>query len=216
MIIESEDAARRFVAERCSAASFAALERFVDLLIEENQQQNLISRTTVEKVWRRHIADSAQLLAHVPRETHDHTRKWLDLGTGAGFPGVVIAIMQPEDRHVLVESRKRRVDWLTRVIAALNLENCLVEGARLQKVETFPATFITARAFAPLPDLINLSARFSTAATTWLLPKGRSAEQERDELESGLRKMFHVKQSATNVDATILVGNGRPKGGSRG
>lgn len=215
MMIESEEAARAFVAERCSPQAFAALERFADELVAESERQNLIARSTIENLWQRHFADSAQLLDHVSRETGAcEMGPWLDLGTGAGFPGIVTAIMRPEMAHVLVESRKRRIEWLERMIALAGLENCRVEGARLQNVESFAAGIISARAFAPLKELISLSARFSTDRTIWLLPKGRSAAQERDELDSAQRKMFHVKQSVTSDDAAILVGTGRPKAGA--
>jgi len=211
-MIDNEEQAREFVAERCSTESFALLDVFVAALLAEAEHQNLISRSTIDCVWQRHIADSAQLLDHVPRGTKGI---WLDLGTGAGFPGIITAIMRPEIPHVLVESRKRRVAWLEHVIELASLDNCSAFGSRLQLVESFNAAVISARAFAPLPDLINLSARFSTERTTWLLPKGRSAEQERDELDSPQRKMFHVKQSLTSRDAAILVGKGRPKVGRR-
>lgn len=210
-MIETEIEAREFVASRCSASAFARLEQFADALIEETGNQNLIARSTIDQLWQRHIADSAQLLDHVPRETG----VWLDLGTGAGFPGIVTAIMRPDMPHVLVESRKRRIAWLEQVIELAGLQNCRVAGSRLQLVESFEASVISARAFAPLQELISLSARFSTEATTWLLPKGRSAKQERDELDSRQRKMFHVKQSATSRDAAILVGTGQPHTGSR-
>ncbi len=211
-MIESEEQARQFVADRCSPDSFAALERFADALLAEAQVQNLIARSTTETLWQRHFADSAQLLDHVPRETRG---TWLDLGSGAGFPGIVTAIMRPDIPHILVESRKRRVEWLERAIADAGLPMCRVYGSRLELVESFNADIISARAFAPLDELLRLSARFSTARTTWLLPKGRSAKQERDELESSQRGMFHVKQSVTSPDAAILVGTGRPKTGSR-
>ena len=211
MMIETEDQAKAFVAERCSTESFASLERFAAELLLESEKQNLIARSTVDTLWQRHMADSAQLLDHVPRETGP----WLDLGTGAGFPGIVTAIMRPDIPHVLVESRARRVEWLERMVALAGLENCQVIGSRMEKVETFAAGAITARAFAPLRDLINLSARFSTDRTTWLLPKGRSAAQERDELDTPQRAMFHVKQSVTSRDAAILVGTGRPSNGGR-
>ena len=211
-MIETEEQARAFVAERCSPASFVSLDVFVSELLVEAEHQNLISRSTIDHIWQRHIADSAQLLDHVPRGTEG---VWLDLGTGAGFPGIITAMMRPEIPHVLVESRKRRVAWLEGVIERASLENCSVMGSRLQLVEPFDAAVISARAFAPLPDLISLSARFSTDRTIWLLPKGRSAEQERDALDSPQRKMFHVKQSLTSRDAAILVGKGRPKVGRR-
>ena len=211
-MIETEDQARAFVAERCSEEAFAALEGFGRQLLEEAEHQNLIARSTVESLWQRHVADSAQLLDYVPRET---SGIWLDLGTGAGFPGIVTAIMRPDIPHVLVESRKRRVEWLERAISGAKLKNCTVLGSRLQAVEDLEAAVISARAFAPLKELISLSARFSTERTTWLLPKGRSAAQERDELDSSQRAMFHVKQSLTSSDAAILVGKGRPKVRSR-
>ncbi|RDS78514.1 16S rRNA (guanine(527)-N(7))-methyltransferase RsmG [Alteriqipengyuania lutimaris] len=215
-MIETEEQARAFVADLCSSDAFSALERFAAELLIEAAKQNLIARSTTDTLWQRHFADSAQLLDHVPRETDGaDAHPWLDLGSGAGFPGIVMAIMRPEVPHVLVESRARRVEWLERMVALAGLKQCRVVHSRLEKVESFPAGVITARAFAPLPQLISLSARFSTTGTTWLLPKGRSAAQERDELDSPQRAMFHVKQSVTSRDAAILVGTGRPKTGSR-
>jgi len=201
-VIASEAGARAFVAERCDATALAGLDRFVQLLRTENEQQNLVSAASLASVWQRHIADSAQLLDHVPRETG----YWLDLGTGAGFPGFVIAVMRPTWPVVLVESRKRRIDWLGSAVAALRLEYCHIEGHRLEMVPSTPAGVISARAFAPLARLIALSRRFSTNDTVWLLPKGRSAAQEVAELPPALRPMFHVEPSATDSDSGIVVG----------
>jgi 16S rRNA (guanine527-N7)-methyltransferase len=92
----------------------------------------------------------------------------------------------------------------------LGLENCRIVGARLENVDSFPAAVIVARAFAPLGKLLRLSARFSTPATVWLLPKGRSAAQEWAGLPDGVRKMFHVEQSATDTGGGILIGQGVP------
>ena len=191
------------------AASRLAL--LVDLLREENGRQNLVSQASLDEVWRRHIADSAQLLSHVPRET---CGPWLDLGTGAGFPGLVIAALRPEVEVLLVESRARRIEWLERARLALRLDRVTVIGSRLELVEARKVRTISARAFAPLPRLIDLSARFSTAETVWLLPKGRSAQQELDEL-SGWAHMFHVEQSLTDPDAGIIVGTLTARKGRR-
>lgn len=177
------------------------LERLIVMLEAENRQQNLVAASSLEDVWRRHIADSAQLVTHVPRETSP----WLDLGTGAGFPGLVVAVLRPDIEVVMVESRKRRIEWLERVVAELGLGRARVVGSRLEAVETFPAAVISARAFAQLAPLLALSARFSTTDTTWLLPKGRSAAQELHEL-IGWRQMFHVEQSLTDAEAGIIVG----------
>jgi 16S rRNA (guanine527-N7)-methyltransferase len=205
-MIASEADARRFCAERTDAVGLERLERLAVLLGEENERQNLVSNASLASVWQRHFADSLQLLDHVPRGTSD----WLDLGSGAGFPGLALAIGAPESRFVLVESRKRRVDWLTRAASELGLENCRVVGARLENVETFAAAVIVARAFAPLGKLLRLSARFSTPTTVWLLPKGRSAAQEWVEQPTSVQKMFHVEQSATDPGGGILIGRGVP------
>lgn len=206
-MIDGEDAARRFCAERSDAAGIDRLERFAALLAEENERQNLVSAASLATVWQRHFADSLQLLDHVPRGTGP----WLDLGSGAGIPGLAIACVEPEVPMLLVESRKRRVEWLLRAADTLGLENCRVLGARLETVETVPVRVITARAFAPLDKLLQLSARFSTRDTTWLLPKGRSAAQELAEQPTGVRAMFHVEQSQTDPEGGILIGQGTPQ-----
>ncbi|TIX49148.1 16S rRNA (guanine(527)-N(7))-methyltransferase RsmG [Alteraurantiacibacter aquimixticola] len=205
-MIATEEEARAFCAGLCDADAIARLERFIVMLAEENERQNLISGKSLEFVWQRHIADSLQLLTHVPRETSP----WLDLGSGAGMPGLVLAIARPDLEMHLVESRKKRVVWLQSVIDHFGLKNCTVHGSRLESVETSPMRVITARAFAPLGKLLSLSARFSTQETVWLLPKGRSAGQELSEQPESVRSMFHVEQSATDPQAGIVVGQGRP------
>ncbi len=206
-MIASESEARQFCAERTDAAGLERLERFAALLAAENRRQNLVSTASLESVWQRHFADSLQLFDHVPRETG---APWLDLGSGAGFPGLALAIARPDSAVVLVESRKRRVEWLAQAAGALGLENCRILGSRLESVESFEAGAITARAFAPLGKLLALSARFSTRATIWLLPKGRSAAQELAEQPKPVRRLFHVEQSQTDAAGGILVGQGTP------
>jgi 16S rRNA (guanine527-N7)-methyltransferase len=201
-MITSEEDARAFVSERCDAVAIAHIDRLVSMLAIENGRQNLVAASSIDTVWQRHIADSAQLIDYVPRET----ATWVDLGTGAGFPGLVIAAMRPGLSVTLVESRRRRADWLREAVATLDLRKCTVEGRRLEDVRASPVDVISARAFAPLPKLLALAHRFSTSATLWLLPKGRSAAQEVADLPKNLRKGFHVEQSATNSDSGIVVG----------
>jgi|TARA_R100000655_G_scaffold30705_1_gene61699 16S rRNA (guanine527-N7)-methyltransferase len=117
--------------------------------------------------------------------------------------------MRPDLEVILVESRKRRVDWLERAREGLALENCRVAGCRLEDVERFDAGTISARAFAPLDRLLDLAGRFSTKTTDWVLPKGRSAAQEVQGLPKNRRKMFHVEQSRTDPDAGVVVGRGQ-------
>lgn len=203
-MIESEEEARAWLQAlpECDGAALERLELLCAMLAEENQRQNLVSAASLDQVWLRHIVDSAQLLPHVPRET---ASPWLDLGTGAGFPGLVIAALRPECGVLMVESRKRRIDWLDRARIAMGLDKAQVLGQRLEMVETRQVSVISARAFAPLDRLLPLSARFSTTDTIWLLPKGRSAQQELDDLRKW-RHVFHVEQSLTDPQAGIIVG----------
>lgn len=176
-------------------------EILVDLLCEENSRQNLVSAASLDSVWLRHIVDSAQLLQDVPRETS----VWLDLGTGAGFPGLVIAALRPDMQVFMVESRNRRIEWLNRAAQAMGLSQAQVLGQRLELVETCKVDVISARAFAPLDKLLDLSTRFSTPNTLWLLPKGRSATHELETLV-GWDHLFHVEPSLTDAEAGIIKG----------
>ncbi len=203
-MITNEQQARDFCASLCNASAIDRLERFIPMLAAENEKQNLVSGASLELVWQRHLADSIQLLEHVPRGTSP----WIDLGSGAGMPGLVLAIACPDLTFHLVESRKKRVAWLESVAGHFNLVNCHVHGSRLEAVPTAPMQVICARAFAPLTKLLALSARFSTRDTHWVLPKGRSAGQELAEQPESIRAMFHVEQSRTDPDAGLVIGRG--------
>ncbi len=194
-----------------NAEAAGRLEQLVALLVEENAHQNLVSAASLDAVWLRHVVDSAQLIRLVPRETGS---PWLDLGTGAGFPGLVIAALRPECEVVMIESRARRAEWLERARIALGLQRAKIVAARLELVPTQPVCVISARAFAPLPRLLELSARFSTADTRWLLPKGRSAPQELHKL-TGWNHVFHVEHSLTDPEAGIIAGTLAGKTGAQ-
>ena len=213
MTLSSEQAARAWLKslEEWTPEAADRLEDLVALLTAENDVQNLVSDASLKDLWVRHYADSAQLLRYVPRETKG---PWLDLGTGAGFPGLVIAILRPECRVELVESRNKRIDWLGRACEALGLSNVSVLGDRLEAVGTHAVSAISARAFAPLPKLLDLSARFSTEETVWLLPKGRSARQELQELK-GWNHLFHVEQSLTDAESGVIVGTLKGRKGKK-
>lgn len=209
-MIANETEARAAIHQIGGAVAVEKLDLLATELKAENDRQNLVSKGSLGDVWVRHFFDSAQLTAYVPRGTRG---AWFDLGSGAGFPGLVLSVLRPDDPTVLVESRRRRIEWLHAMKEKLDLANCEIEGNRLEVVETREAAVISARAFAPLPKLLNLSARFSTARTHWVLPKGRSAAQEVQELPRKLRKMFHVEQSRTDDEAGIVVGQGKVEAG---
>ena len=190
-----------------SRETWARLDQFLVLLRDEMARQNLISKASADHIWARHVVDSAQLIIYAGKDGNQRT--WLDLGTGAGFPGIVIAILTNETVK-MVESRARRVAFLNHVLTSLEIgDRATVLGSRLEIIESFPADVITARAFAPLNRLISISHRFSTEKTVWLLPKGKNAVREVSELPHKLRKMFHVEQSLTDPEAGILIGKGK-------
>ncbi|NTZ43524.1 16S rRNA (guanine(527)-N(7))-methyltransferase RsmG [Altererythrobacter sp. SALINAS58] len=201
-MIANEDDAREFVARRCTDQAFLTLNDYVDELRAEAFEQNLVSRSSLDQVWTRHIADSAQLLDHVSHGT----RSWADLGSGAGLPGLVIAIMRPDLKVSLIESRRKRFEWLQTVCVNLELRNCQVLGRRLETIEDRHFDVISARAFAPLQKLFALAGRLADESTFWILPKGKSAADELAQLPSEAQKGFHVEQSVSDQNAGILVG----------
>ena len=188
-----------------SRETWERLEAFVAFLRREAMSQNLISASTLDSIWSRHIVDSAQLLKLRPDDVPGGA-SWLDLGSGAGFPGIIVAILS--GHHVtLVESRGRRIDYLQRTIGMLDLEsNVTLAGMPLERLETAPYSVISARAFAPLPRLFELAARFSTDKTIWLLPKGRNAVKEWDEVQPAWTGNFRIEPSVTDAESGILVG----------
>jgi len=185
----------------------AYLTSYTQMLLDEAEQQNLIAASTRDTIWARHIVDSAQLILLAGAQAGKH---WLDLGSGPGLPGIVIALCC-DCQVTLVESRARRVIFLESVVRELDLtDQVTINGCRLEVKESGPHDVITARAFAPLPKLLDLSLRFSTATTKWLLPKGKNAVNELANLPEHWQNMFHVKHSVTSEDAQILVGTGKP------
>jgi 16S rRNA (guanine527-N7)-methyltransferase len=197
--------------ERLSAAAgrtvsreaFAKVEDFVDLLRDAAAEQNLIARSTFDSLWDRHVLDSAQLARFEPRRG----ASWVDIGSGAGLPGLIIALLV--DGPVgLIEPRRLRADFLARAIERLEL------GSRVSvhhaKVERISGSFdvITARALASLERTLEISSHLSTKNTVWALPKGRNARTELAEAQRAWQGVFHVEQSVTDPDSYIVVASG--------
>lgn len=187
------------------------LEAFVALLRSENARQNLVSKASLDSVWERHILDSAQLVGFAPPSA----RSWLDLGTGAGFPGLLVPLLH--EAHVtLVESRRLRADFLRTAASLLGIaEKVEIHGLKLEAVPARPFDVISARAFAPLPKLLDLAERFSTSGTVWILPKGRNAKSELEAARSSWQGDFRLEPSLTDAEAQIVVASGvrhKPRG----
>jgi 16S rRNA (guanine527-N7)-methyltransferase len=194
MIDRLEQAAGRNV----SRETFEKLERFVALLREENARQNLVSAATLESVWERHVLDSAQLVKY----ESGGAPSWLDIGSGAGLPGIVIACLVDGD-VTLLEPRRLRAEFLHKVSESLALRTTVV----CAKAERITGAFdmITARAVAPLGELLEISAHLSTRKTIWALPKGRNGLRELAEVKSAWQGDFRVEPSVTSDDSFVVV-----------
>ncbi len=187
----------------------AKLDQFAEILTSANASQNLVAATSLDHLWARHFLDSAQLIQFAP----DPEASWIDLGTGAGFPGIVVALLH-HGPVTLVEERRLRVEFLRQVADALALTVEIV-ASKVERVEPRHFDVISARAFAPLNRLLELGSRFSTTKTRWILPKGRNAQSELDTLESSWQGDFRLENSLTDADARIIVAQGVERAGKR-
>ncbi|HEV2080458.1 MAG TPA: 16S rRNA (guanine(527)-N(7))-methyltransferase RsmG [Allosphingosinicella sp.] len=196
-----------------SRETLERLDAFAAFLLAENERQNLVSRGTLQSVWARHILDSAQLVRFPPAPD----ASWVDLGTGAGFPGLIVALLHPGS-VALVEERKKRAEFLCKAAEILGITGQVaIHCTRVERFESQPFDVISARAFAPLERLFELSHRFSTTKTRWILPKGRNAASELEAAKASWHGEFRLEQSLTDPDAKIIVAEGvRPAGQPRG
>ena len=181
------------------------LRQFVTLLLDEADRQNLISAASREQIWARHIVDSAQLLALPALRERSEQGLWVDLGTGAGLPGMVVACLTEAPMR-LVEVRPLRVDFLKRCAASLSLVHVDVVGSKVERA-TFdqPAHVISARAYAPLDRLLASAHHLSDENTIWVLPKGRQGEKELEIIRRDWQAVFHVEQSLTDPESVIVT-----------
>jgi 16S rRNA (guanine527-N7)-methyltransferase len=192
--------ARAWVERECNVSreTMAKLDEFATLLRTENERQNLVSRGTLDQLWLRHIADSAQLLRFAPAAA-----SWVDLGTGAGFPGLIVAALH-DGPVTLVEERRLRAEFLQSAAEAMGLRIEILH-ARAERLPARPFDVISARAFAPLEKLLSLGTAFSTQKSLWLLPKGRNAETELAALDPSWQGDFRLEPSVTDAEAQIIV-----------
>lgn len=209
----TEEEARAWLQDQfdVSRETWSLLERYVAILLAAADEQNLIADSTKPHIWARHIVDSAQLLTHAG---DDDGRDWIDLGSGAGLPGIVIACLV--DRPLMmVESRRKRIDFLNDVITDLGLGNARVFGGRVETVPATKAAVISARAYAPLPKLLASALHLSDKKTVWILPKGRNAQNELEAARPAWQGVFHVEPSVTDADSALIIARGLTPAGKK-
>lgn len=177
----------------------ARLEAFTDLLLRWNSRINLVADRDAEAVRTRHIADSLQLLPLLPQGEGPVG----DLGSGGGFPGLVLAIASRRPFH-LVESDRRKAAFLTEAAARLGLTHVRVHSTRIEAARLPPLAALTARALAPLTDLLPHAARMLAPGGVALFPKGRTAEDELTAARMHWKLGVERFASRTAQDATIF------------
>lgn len=194
----TEADARVWVEERFGAAVTEKLACFAEDVCNENQRQNLISPATIPTIWSRHIVDSLQLIGLARRPG-----PWLDIGTGGGFPGLVLAIAGVSP-VTLVEPRRKRAAFLQACVDRYALSNVMVAASKVEQIQTRAAT-ISARAVASVENLLRAAAHCATPDTQWLLPRGSVDPQELAQSAERHGMMFHVEQSLTQTGSAIVV-----------
>jgi 16S rRNA (guanine527-N7)-methyltransferase len=178
------------------------LSRAKALILAEASRQNLIAQSTVELFDVRHMEDSLQLA--------DHAREGplLDIGSGGGMPGLILACVLPDVIH-MVEPRAKRASFLTEAVRELGLaDKALVHASKVERIVLPPVATITARAVASLDRLFAMAEHLADENTRWVLPKGKSAASELEQAQKTWQGSFCLIPSVTDAEAAIVIAEG--------
>lgn len=175
------------------------LDRYAELLTEWNQKFNLVSKNTIPEIWNRHFLDSAQLFQHIPKNGGTIA----DLGSGAGFPGLVLSIMGAPN-VTLIEATGKKADFLRTVIAELNLDT-KVRQDRIETIRDYKADIITARALKSLKELFKLCAPLMKKDSVALFLKGRALAEELTESSQWWRFKYEKLPSISDPSGNVLI-----------
>ena len=194
-----ESFAARFNVSRETLGSLSA---YVALLEKWQRRINLVSPTTLPDIWHRHILDSAQLLPYLPVVSTRERCQILDIGSGAGFPGLVLAILGAGDVQ-LVESDQRKAVFLQTVIRELGL-SAHVSNQRIENLPPCQPDVITVRALAAVPKLMSLIAPQLHNGLTCLFLKGASVDEELTNFQTYSTMNAHLYPSVTNDNGVVV------------
>ena len=175
------------------------LRAFVALLLRWNARINLTAERDEATIWQRHVLDSLQLSPLLPASAGP----LVDLGSGAGFPGLMLALVSGRETH-LVESDRRKCAFLIEAARVLELPRVVIHAARIDATALPPAAVITARALAPLANLLGYAHRILAPGGVAIFPKGRSAAQELTDASAAWIMRVERFPSRTDPSATIL------------
>lgn len=162
--------------------AFGAAEHFADMIVAQGEMRGLVGPRELPRLWTRHLVNSAAVVPFLPRRG-----TVADVGSGAGFPGIVVALLRPDLDVTLIETMARRVDWLDDVVEELALDNVTVRRARAEEVkDRYDA--VTARAVAKLSKLVRLTAPLLRPGGSLLALKGARADEEVEEARYVVKK----------------------------
>ena len=181
-----------------SRETLQRLQIYHDLLLRWNSRVSLVGKSTLVDIWRRHFLDSAQLVHCLPKKP----KVWVDIGSGAGFPGMVLAILNAGTVH-LVESNQRKCAFL-REVARMTQTNVEIHNERVEHLDPWPSDVITARAVAPVAKLLEISRSFVTANSTCLFLKGQDIDDELTEARKYWKMSIDFTPSVADYRGTIL------------
>jgi 16S rRNA (guanine527-N7)-methyltransferase len=189
---------------RVSRETQAALEAFAGMLELWTRRINLIAPLSSERMWRRHIVDSAQLLDYCPPAA----TSWTDLGSGGGLPALVVAIIArdyaPDLRVTAVESDARKCAFMAEAARNAGVPLSIV-NKRIEAAASTPSDIVSARALAPLPKLLGLARPWLKPDGVAILPKGARHAQEIAQAQRDWRFHLETQRSRTDPDAAVIL-----------
>ncbi len=178
------------------------LKIYVEMLGKWNRSINLVSKSTLDDVWRRHIVDSLQIA-----EIGPNTGRWADLGSGAGLPGLIVAAAKaensPNTQVTMIESDQRKCAFIAAAANLMELD-VSIECRRIEESTTQTYDVISARALAPLSHLLELSLPYRHNETVCIFPKGAKAEEEMTAAQRDWNINYDTTQSVTDTSSTIF------------
>lgn len=189
------------------ALSYSAVSHFAQMLVDEGETRGLIGPRELPRLWSRHLVNSAAIVPFVPMNA-----QMLDVGSGAGFPGMVVAIMRPDVDVHLVEPMLRRIEWLADVVEELGLDNVTLHHKRAEELHgQGKADIVTSRAVANLSKLIPITLPLVRGGGSLLALKGRKAQEEVDQARKLFKKfgvakaLVHEVPSVMEDESTMVV-----------
>ena len=174
------------------------IDFYLSSIIEHNKHTNLIGKSTIENIWDRHVLDCLQLTKYITNKK----LKILDLGTGAGLPGVLLSIVGYQ-RVLMVDSIKKKTDFVRKIIKELSL-TAKIQNKRIEKTPTSHHDIIVSRALAPLHRLLSYSLLLSNKNTTSLFLKGRSVYKEIEMAKKNYHFNYEIFKSVSSEEGCVL------------